>query len=388
MKVLEYFPVNKIKPIGGPAGYLFNLISAFSSPDIEIETLPPEKEVSGKLKKLPRRVKRFLNNFFFNRLVRRFAKGKGQIANIDSYDAIHFHTTYELALHAEQLANYKGKIIVTSHSPCPMHLEIYNEQLDWFGRLVFGRKIKKRAAFCDEKAFDMATHILFPCPEAEEPYYHLWDKYKDIHARNSSKYVYLLSGSTQRTAQISRADIRNNLGIAEEEFVVAYAGRHNSIKGYDSLKEIASLFLKDTKGHFVICGKPGPIPPLKNQAWKEIGWTNKADSFISAADCFVLPNRETYFDLIMLEVLSLGQVVVASKTGGNKAFEKMQPNGIFLYETAEEATAILKKLSEMPKESRKELGQKNKELFDKEFSAERFAKRYEKTYKDILEGKI
>ena len=61
---------------------------------------------------------------------------------------------------------------------------------------------------------------------------------------------------------------------------------------------------------------------LKTDHWIEVGWTNDPHSLIAASDVFVLPNHETYFDLILLEVLSLGVPVVMSRTGGNKFFEQ------------------------------------------------------------------
>lgn len=68
---------------------------------------------------------------------------------------------------------------------------------------------------------------------------------------------------------------------------------------------------------------------LKDSRWKEVGWTNDSQSIIAASDVFVLPNRETYFDIIMLEVLSCGKIVIASRTGGNKYFEKIGAKGVF-----------------------------------------------------------
>ena len=43
-------------------------------------------------------------------------------------------------------------------------------------------------------------------------------------------------------------------------------------------------------------------------------WTNDPHSLINASDMFILPNKETYFDLIMLEVLSMGKIVLATNT--------------------------------------------------------------------------
>ena len=78
----------------------------------------------------------------------------------------------------------------------------------------------------------------------------------------------------------------------------------------------------------------------------------------------------------MLEVLSLGKVVVASETGGNKQFEKMNASGIFLYSSEDEAIRIINYLMNMEKEELIELGNKNKKLYNNNFCNKIFAKNY------------
>ena len=86
----------------------------------------------------------------------------------------------------------------------------------------------------------------------------------------------------------------------------------------------------------------------------------------------------------MLEVLSLGQIVVASYTGGNKYFEKYEDSGILLYNNNAEAENIVNRLIVMSEEERKELRRKNLELYKKEFTNEAFAKRYIDSLHKIL----
>ena len=125
-----------------------------------------------------------------------------------------------------------------------------------------------------------------------------------------------------------------------------------------------------------IAGTEGPLYHLEHNRWIEVGWTKDPGSVIQASDVFVLPNKETYFDLVMLEVLSLGQIVVASYTGGNKYFAKYENSGIFLYNNNTEAENIISQIIKMSEEKRKELRKKNLELYKAEFTNEAFAKRY------------
>ena len=172
--------------------------------------------------------------------------------------------------------------------------------------------------------------------------------------------------------------MRKKYGIPIDSFVISYVGRHNEIKGYDALKELGKHLLDAYDNVYVfIAGTEGPLYHLEHNRWIEVGWTKDPGSVIQASDIFVLPNKETYFDLVMLEVLSLGQIVVASYTGGNKS-------GIFLYNNNIEAENIISQIIKMPEEERKELRRKNLELYKAEFTNEAFAKRYINSLQKIL----
>ena len=86
----------------------------------------------------------------------------------------------------------------------------------------------------------------------------------------------------------------------------------------------------------------------------------------------------------MLEVLSFGQIVVASYTGGNKYFAKYENSGIFLYSNNAEAENIINTLIKMSEVERNELRKKNLELYKAEFTNEAFAKRYIDSLHKIL----
>ena len=56
---------------------------------------------------------------------------------------------------------------------------------------------------------------------------------------------------------------------------------------------------KNNKTKFLIAWKEYPIKWLNNDRWIEIWWTDKPYEIIKASDIFILPNKETYFDLIL-----------------------------------------------------------------------------------------
>lgn len=217
----------------------------------------------------------------------------------------------------------------------------------------------------------------FPCPDAEEPYFNNWSEYKIIKEKKRNNYRYILTGTEKRTAKRSRAEVCKEYGISEDAFILSYAGRHNEIKGYDVLKEIGEKVLsKYPNAYFLIAGEEKPLKGLNKNHWIEVGWTDDPHSLIAASDAFVLPNKETYFDLIMLEVLSLGKIVIASSTGGNKYFEKIKAKGVMTYKTPKEALSLIDNLYIMSAEEKIKLQNENERLFENKFSLEVFGQNY------------
>ena len=292
----------------------------------------------------------------------KFFKAKPRHNIFDNFDIIHFHSTQELFLERENLKHFKGKVILQSHSPMPLGDELYD--LTEFKPKWLIPFFKCNLRRMDRYAFLRADYIIFPCEEAEEPYLNRWKEYKKIRDQKKRSYRYVLTGIPQVEPKRQRQAVLDELHLNEDCFLISYAGRHNEAKGYDILKQIGAEFLKENnEAVIVVAGKEYPITRLKHDRWIELGWTDDAKSYISASDVFILPNRETYFDLVMIEVLSLGKIIVASRTGGNRFFEKNNCPGVFLYNTKEECISILKRISGMTKEEKDTLGQKNKEFY-------------------------
>lgn len=384
MKVLIFIDKKKLAPTGGPIGYCYNIKKYLEENDCSVDIhFLNEEDCESTQKKT--RIKTFLSNFL-NRHARWLLnyrlysnvifKGKNStpITNINSYDFIHFHTPFDFFREREIIKGYKGKTILTSHSPIPSHMELLEDVISKREQKVF-KKLYSNLYQIDEYSFLHADYVFFPCQEAEESYCNKWLRYSEISNLIKGKKRYLLTGTNNCSYRIDPNTIRDNLGISTNSFVISYVGRHNAAKGYDRLKEMGENLLLDKNVFFVICGLEKPMTRLINDNWIEIGWTRDAHSYINASDVFVLPNRDTYFDLVFLEVLSLGKIIVASKTGGNKVFIG-ESRGIFLYESIEEAIEILKKIRTLSETEKKELETENKRLFIEKYSTSVFMKNY------------
>lgn len=382
-KTLVYLEKTKLEPKGGPYAvgyYVKKQLDERNEKNIDFiddekGSSSVYKTKSGLANKFPFIKKAVHIAKRYRRYSKAINKGGFSAVDINKYEVVHFHHTRAMYEIRNSLKDYKGTVILTSHSPVPLSKEIYDEQVTPFEKKFF-KKLYSRLIEMDEYAFNRADIILFPCEEAEDPYINNWDDYSILREQRREHYAYIPTGIPDCKAKRPRNEVRDELNIADDDFYISYVGRHNYVKGYDSLRKIGKKMLEDEHTWMVVAGKEEPLKRYEHKRWIEIGWTNDAHSYIGAADVFVLPNLETYFDIVMLEVLALGKIVVASRTGGNKFFEKLQPNGVFLYDTVDEAVEHLNNIKNMSAEEREKLGNLNREMYLKNFTDKVYVDRY------------
>lgn len=302
--------------------------------------------------------------------------------NLNEYDIVHFHSCRAMFRVRKALEKYNGKVLLTSHSPRVSYQELKSLLTPWEQKHMnwyYDQMVK-----FDRYAFNRADYIVFPCEEAEEPYMNTWKEFESIKKKKKDDFRYVLTGTYKCSAKLTREEICNKYNIPQDAFILCYVGRHTEVKGYDVLKTIGEEVLKQNSNiYMLVAGEEYPLKGLSHPRWVEAGWTNDPHSIIKAADAFILPNKETYFDLIMLEVLSMGKIVVASNTGGNKYFSGKIGNGLLTYTKEEEAVSIINKLSNMDIEQRTKLEMSNMSFFDEHLSLDVFANSYIDLYNSL-----
>lgn len=378
MRVLIFKKEADLKPVGGSLGYCYNLKLMIEKLGIsELEFLKGESDNScPKLK--ANTFRKYASTFIKLLFPRRQADG----VDFSFYDVVHFHSPIDLYRSRQQLKNFKGKVVLTSHSPVPFHMEI--TQNIRTRHKFLGLFLRKHAfSHIDRYAFRRADFILFPCKEAEEPYFGNWKTYKKIHEKNAKKFCYIPTGIVAAQAKVGPEDYRLAHNLSTDDFVVAYVGRHNSVKGYDRLIKIAGI-LSDFDAKFLIAGREFPMKGPSMPNWQEIGWTDDPSSLINAADVFVLPNRETYFDIVLLEALSLGAVCLISATGGNKHILAENPPGVFGFDSEKEAASLLKSLASRRGEFPL-LREQNRRFFRERYEVSVFLREYLSWLQSIVE---
>lgn len=364
---------SKLAPTGGPAGYNYSLFLALKKANSNITFLNNKIEEDISIKhKLINYLKsniKWLYNLIY--LVKLFKPNN--YVDFQKYDIVHFHNTTSLFACRQSLKNFKGKVLLTSHSPVPFFQEFKAESLSTFEKFLFG-PLYRIIEYIDLFSFNKANIIIFPTTYSEESYQKNWKNYsKKV---NKSKVRFLLTGTHKKVVKISKFDIKKELKINRNDFLVSYSGRHNFVKGYDLLKKIAlNLFNTNNNIKFLLTGKISTIKPLNHNNWIEIGWTKNSNSYINASDLFILPNRETYFDLVLLEALSFGKIVLISNTGGNKFFKNLS-RGIFIYDDINDACNLILKIQKLSNEEKKLLENENFSVFKKFFTNSIFLKNY------------
>lgn len=390
LKVLIYMDINDLKPVGGPRGYLYNLsiglkknagVYFLNSNALNEEDSSKSKKIFKKI--IPANLWTKMSLFkYINSIID--SDGCESKVDFSNYDAVHFHSTFDLYKNRNLLKKYNGKIILTSHSPQAPYLELKDLMINSNFPNFLIQKIISKLEKIDIYAFTNCTDIIFPCEDAMEPYFNTFKYFKENYSKLSNKIHFLLTG-INRPTNIKKV----NISRSKNGFLVCYIGRHNQVKGYDLLLKAAKKISQiDSSVEFIIAGKEYPLhsdKKLKN--WHELGWTNNPMGIEAASDLFVLPNRETYFDLALLEAISVPSVVLISKTGGNKYFQKFNSKSINFFEPNNVDDLVDKILSIKNNVNISEAKSQNKEIYENNFTPQIFAKNYIRMVKNIVRKK-
>lgn len=395
---------------GGPCGYLYN-IKRYLDDHPEIKNIVFASQLkssknnldftplqSSNLKKIYKKIESkkeqpFIRRFFrilefLNNIRVFYHKDKLLpigLETLNEFDVIHFHSSIHLVNVYHLLKDYKGKLILTTHSPEPYSIEI----LSLFFKNSFYINLFKQILLRKEiEAWRVCDYFIFAVPQAVEVYF----KSKWMHSyylNNNEKFMFCPS-SINNNYELKGIDIRTKCNIPEGSFIISFVGRHNEVKGYDQLKVFAEKILEKYQNvYFIIAGAEAPLTRLEHPRWCEIGLIDYVSDLLAQSDMFVLPNRETYFDLVTLEVLRIGTPLLLSNTGGNKYFNTLpstEIQGLYFYKYGDIGSQLenFEKIYNLTPQVRSEkLRRSNLALFQKYFTTEKFIERYIKVMEDI-----
>lgn len=400
---------------GGPTGYLANLLDGLnqienSNPkvffnvqekNIQNNTLEvqPLQKLAHKFFYSTDKLKSFYNNYLskyqkqcyenYLNFLRNYSE---MYCNGEMFSKINLNNTYTIHAHTVEDAlkikntlrvnnNKTTKLMLTCHTPEATSNEYYKTVREEGYSKERANEIRKGWEVVERRAFESADILVFPSKEAMEP---LETTMKDFSAIAKNKDIrFMATGAKKLTSSLTKDEAKRKYGV-EDKFVIGYVGRHNEIKGYDILKEAAKKVLSvNDKVCFLIGGSQGnTFAPLQNKGWIEAGWVNPSDLFM-ALDAFVLPNRMTYFDLVLLEVMSMGIPVIASATGGNKSVQNMTDSLILYGNTTDELADSILSFYDKGASEREKISKKIANAYNEKFTTRVFAENYKKMIEEI-----
>ena len=383
-----FFPHKLDIRAGGPAGYIANLKNRLDANNIKVVSadkfcfdlfelmkffikLIPNKQWRKSLRfrvNFAKMCSKHLPLFLFFKLHRY------------NFKTIICHRVWDVPMIRRYINKYNptAKLMLMSHCPQSPSSEFWEALESRQKKQITLKKIEK----FEKEAFELADYLIFPSDEATEPYSFSIPYFDEL--KKTKKFYYIPTGANKIEISKNKEELRNKYNITTQ-YVISYLGRHNEIKGYDLLKKIAQSILdKRDDITFLIAGNlSNDIKPLEHPKWIEIGRTHPTN-VLSIADLFILPNRQTYFDLVLLEVLSSGVPVFASNTGGNKSVYK-QTGAIKLYDTIDDCVNLIDEFFMLTEKERKALGNKCVDSYLANYTPEIFANNYKNMIKQIVE---
>lgn len=388
-KILIWNKSLPLKNAGGPAGYLYNIHSYLKvHPVEEISFYSDKIEESEHVN--DRGLKRIIKNIvagclgrvlivkrFFSQLTRNNELSHEEIEILKTFDFVHFHTFVDARSYLKSIRKNvpKIKVILTTHTPEPY----CDEYCGTFG-ISWILKMPGLRNVCigkETQCISEVDYLMFPVPQVKEVYVSKSPLFEKAFKKTEDKTFYV------PTAIIDVVD-SSNVGylegkIMDDSLRVCYVGRHCAVKGYDFLKAIAAeAFSMNLNVSFIIGGSLNGISKLTDNRWLELGWVNTVN-LLREIDVFILPNQQTFYDLILLEVIRSGKPVLLTSTGGNKYFEKYQSPGMFYcdYGNVEQACEQLKKLIAYKEHDKLPvLGEANRHLYEKTSTLPVYVEKY------------
>lgn len=167
-KLLIYMQSSDLAPVGGPRGYIYNLKKELDKRcNTNIYFIESGRETINKYKnKIEGMKKGRLRSFLI--IIKSIIKywgiiyGKKHYALVDlnEYDFVHFHNPLDMYNVRDSLKTYRGKVILSSHSPTLSSKEMYAARSEFekkYCGFIYNKLIKM-----DEYAFLHADYFVFP----------------------------------------------------------------------------------------------------------------------------------------------------------------------------------------------------------------------------------
>lgn len=294
----------------------------------------------------------------------------------------HFAQSYSIQRALQENSILNIPIILTSHSPESAGLEYSNNfrRNGIPGHLTDA--LENAVRKIEHLSFKGADIWIFPTPGAMDPYYETVHGFERLAKNKDIRFV--TTGACKPLVTLSKKEAKAKFGMSNKT-VVSFIGRHNSVKGYDIfIDALQSIISENPQIGVLVAGSENSEFEAPNHPnWVELGWVENPGEVLRATDVFVLPNRMTYFDIVLIEALAMGTVVVASATGGNKSVHELTNGAITLFDTTVGDLKVKLKKCIADEEKCIEKNQMIQYSYEKMFTPKIFAKEYIRTIQSV-----
>jgi glycosyltransferase involved in cell wall biosynthesis len=187
---------------------------------------------------------------------------------------------------------------------------------------------------------------------------------------------------------------RSQLGVPPDGIVALYVGRLDAQKGVDVLlRALAIAHSRDPRVHVVVVGA-GPdrvdLASLAQQLGVAarthfLGWRADVPALMNAADLFVMPSRWEGMPNAVLEAMSHGLPVIATRAEGSTELVRDGETGLLVdIDRADELARALLLLAH-DVDLRQRMGRGGREVTRREFSLALMIRRYTRLYESVLQ---
>jgi glycosyltransferase involved in cell wall biosynthesis len=187
--------------------------------------------------------------------------------------------------------------------------------------------------------------------------------------------------------------LRSEFGVGEDEFVIGIVGSLYPVKGHAYLfHALRTVLVHHPKTRLLVIGQGDLEQALKQEvlelgierAVSFLGLRNDVPRILPLLDLFVLPSLSEGLSVALLEAMSAGVPVIASKVGGNPEIVVNGETGYLVppQRPEELASRIIEFMSNQ--ESSRLMGERGRERVAREFTTARMLERYQDLYDSCL----
>jgi len=191
----------------------------------------------------------------------------------------------------------------------------------------------------------------------------------------------------------SAVNLRQKLGVKNNSAIIGIVARLSEEKDHETLLNAFKILLqKNIPAELIIVGGGHLESKLKDlavkfqidQQVKFLGFRNDISQLLAVFDVFVLSSLSEGISLTLLEAMSAGKPIIATRVGGNPevVIDGMTGLKVPAKDPEQMAAAMLKLLSN--RDLAKQMGEAGRKRVEEYFSLEIMVNAYEKIYRKIL----